>query len=153
MPGTSDAEAFAALARRLKEAGERGLRDELYSRINDSAGPVARQIEDVGHLADYMPNRYAPVLAGDLTAGVSKLTGRNPGVVIRARSRQRRRKLRQLDAGIIQHPLFGNPEHWYTQTSGMRAGFFTDPAQHSAPQVREAILSAMAETARKIMKG
>lgn len=149
----SGADEFAALARRLREAGEGGLRQELYRKINDAAGPIARQIGDVEHLKSYMPDRYAPVLAGDLSAGVSKLTGRNPGVIIRARSRQRRRKLRQLDAGFIRHPLFGDREHWYTQTAGMRAGFFSDPAQHAAPQVREAILAAVTETARKIQGG
>jgi hypothetical protein len=35
----------------------------------------------------------------------------------------------------------------------MRAGFFKDPAEHAAPDMRDAILAAMRETSRKITTG
>jgi hypothetical protein len=151
MPGLQAGAAdFAALSRRLKDAGETGLRRELYKAIGDAARPLAREIGRDEHLRPYMPNRYAAVLASDLAVTVSRLAGRNPGVSIRAKGRVKGRKVQQLDKGVIQHPLFGDRERWYFQLRGMRAGFFTDPARASAPQVRDAIVAAMHETALKI---
>jgi hypothetical protein len=144
---------FAALSRRLKEAGETGLRRELYRKISEAARPLADEISSAEHLVPYMPNRYAAVLASDLSVRVSRRTGNDPGVSIRAKGRSKGRKLQQLDNGLITHPLWGNREHWFRQTAAMRAGFFTDPAEHAAPDMRKAILAAMSETSRKITRG
>jgi hypothetical protein len=144
---------FAALAKRLKEAGETGLRKDLYSAVNDAVEPLQREIGDASHLRPYVPDRYAPVLADDLAVTVSKLTGRNPGVRVTAKGRAKKRKVQTLDAGVVGHPLFGDRGRWYKQRAGMRAGFFTDPAQRSGPRVRDAIVKAMHEVAAKITKG
>lgn len=154
MPGlAAGAEEFAALARRLKETGEVTLRRDLYKAISDAARPLAREIGSVSHLRPYLPDRYAAVLASDLAVTTSRLTGRNPGVRLVAKGRVRKRKVQLLDTGAIQHPLFGNRTRWFTQRDGMRAGFFTDPAKRSGPQVRDSILAAMRETAARITKG
>lgn len=159
MAGLGDgAEQFAALSRGLKEAGETGLRRELYKAINDAAKPIAREISSIEHLKRYLPDRYAAVLADDLACTVSKLTGKDPGISIRARSRARSRRVRLLDAGLINHPVYaqGERETWRWangQTGGMRPGFFTDPAEKAGPDVRSAILQAMSDTARKITRG
>jgi len=154
MPGSvTGAADFAALSRRLKEAGETGLRRELYRAISRAAGPLADEISSAAHLRPYMPNRYAEVLAADLRVSVSRRTGNDPGVSIRAKARAHSRKLQQLDDGIIEHPLWGNRKFWRKQFGGMRSGFFTDPAEHAAPDMRDAILAAMRETARKITTG
>lgn len=156
-------EEFAALARRLKEAGETGLRKELYKAISDAAKPIAREISSLDHLKPYLPDRYAAVLAADLTASVSRITGRNPGVrlvaVARTKARAGRRKVTHLDKGLINHPVYPRSDDRNTwvwsnnQTGGMKPGFFSDPCRKSAPQVREKILAAMTETARKIAGG
>ena len=154
MPGSvTGAADFAALSRRLKEAGETGLRRELYRNISRAAGPLADEISSAAHLRPYMPNRYAETLAADLRVGVSRRTGNDPGVSIRAKGRAHRRKLQQLDDGIIEHPLWGNRKFWRKQFGGMRSGFFTDPAEHAAPDMRKAVLAAMRETSRKITTG
>jgi hypothetical protein len=150
--GVSGAKELAALARRLKDAGEVQLRRDLYNEINRAARPLARQIGSAKHLKPYMPDRYADVLAADLAVTVSKRVSRDPGISIRARSRSRRRKVRQLDDGIISHPVFGHRDRWVTQRAAMRAGFFTDPCKESGPQFRDAVLKAMAQTARRVME-
>src|SRR5258708_18766539 len=129
---TAGAAEFAALARRLKDAGETELRRELYSAIDAAAQPLAREIGDVGHLRPYMPDRYAAVLASDLAVTISKLTSRDPGGRVIAKGRVKKRKVKQLNLGVIQHPLFGNTRRWFTQRRGMKAGFFDDPAERSA---------------------
>lgn len=149
MPGLSTGGTeFAALSRRLKDAGETGLRRNLYKAISEAAKPLTQKIGSDEHLRPYMPNRYASTLSDDLSVKVSRLTGRNPGVSIRAKGRVRDRHVARLNAGILMHPLFGDRERWYV--THMTPGFFTDPAEESAPDIRDAILSAMHETALKI---
>jgi hypothetical protein len=148
------AQQFQDLAQRLKEAGETGLRRELNKAIRDAAEPVAAQIRGVVHLRDYMPDRYADVLATDLQVSVhARAGGTAPGITLFARAPtigRGGRKIRQREAGTITHPLFGNKERWFTQTAGMKPGFFSDPAERSAPQVRDKIQEAMSLVADEI---
>lgn len=140
------------LSARLREAGSdgQGLRREMYRAISEAARPLSDEVKAPGHLQAYLPNRYADVLASDLTVGTQKRGGRNPSVAIRARGRRHKRKVIQLDEGRLTHPLYGNREKWFTQTGGVRAGFFTDPVRKAAPEIRAKVLDAMAETGRKI---
>jgi hypothetical protein len=148
-------EQLRTLAARLKEAGDegRGFRRELMSQLTEAAKPLVREIADPAHLRPYMPDRYADVLATDLSVGVQRILTSNPRVSIRAKARTRRRKVRELDAGTIQHPLFGNRRDWFKQTGGMRPGFFSDPCEKATPQIREHVLAALTETERKITGG
>jgi hypothetical protein len=143
------------LSARLREAGDegKGLRRELLKAVTRAARPLAAEVKDAGHLRPYMPDRYADVLAADLSVTTSKSTGRNPGIAIRAKGRRHRRKVIQLDAGILSHPVFGNREVWRTQTSHVRAGFFTDPAERAAPEIRRQVLDAMREVGGKLTGG
>ena len=138
------------LSARLREAGTegKGLRRELYRAISDAAKPVAAEVGSAGHLRAYLPDPYADVLASDLTVGTQKRFGRNPSVAIRARGRAKKRKIRQLDAGTLNHPLFGNRKYWFREQ--VRPGFFTDPVRKAAPEIRAKVLDAMAETGRKL---
>jgi hypothetical protein len=141
------------LSARLREAGKegQGLRRELYKAINQAAKPLAAEIRNSGHLGSYMPDRYAAVLAGDLAVTATKSTSKNPGVAIRAKGRRHKRKVIQLDNGILKHPLYGNREHWFEQVRGkMRRGFFTDPAERAAPGIRDQVVAALHETGKKI---
>jgi hypothetical protein len=130
---------FAELSKNLLLVGNTELRRELFQAVTEATRPIQRDIRAA--LPDHMPNRYAPVLDADLSLTVSK-TG-DAGVRISAKSRGKARKLRRLEAGTISHPLFGLRHHWFNQTAGMSAGFFTDPIEKDAPVVREAILAAM----------
>jgi hypothetical protein len=150
---------FAVLAKHLKDTGQGELRKKLYKAINDAARPLAEEISSVRHLKPYMPDRYAAVLSTDLAATISKRTSdRDPGVSIRAKGRERKRKVFHLDDGLINHPVFARgPRPWRTwannQTGGMRPGFFSDPTRDCAPRVRAAILKEMTEIARKATGG
>jgi hypothetical protein len=146
MGGVSEgADDFRLLALRLKNMGETGLRRELDKAISHAAEPVLTQIRT--ELPDRLPDRYAAVLDEDLRLSLSRRTGIDtPGITLRGTTRGigGRRRIRRLDTtGALWHPLFGNRRHWYGQTSHVRAGFFTGPAEHSAPAVRDAILRAM----------
>ena len=142
---------FAALSRRLKEAGETGLARALRKALKDAAAPITTEISDAGHLKPYMPDRYAAVLAADIKVTTTQRGSiRSPGVRIEASGRARKRKVAKLNDGIITHPVFGDREDWKIQLRGMKSGFFDDPCEKSGPQVRDQILKAMHETAMKI---
>lgn len=149
------------LAARLKDAGNdgKGFRRELMKQISAAAQPLARQIADPEHLKAYLPDRYAAVLAADITVTSQKIFSASPRVSIRARTRgEHRRKVRLLDSGRINHPIYGRGlrEDWdwmNGQTAGMRPGFFSDPCEKATPQIREKVLQALTETSRKITRG
>ena len=154
------AQAFQILAAHLKEAGDGRLLRELQKSIREAGEPVASQIRNVEHLRDYMPDRYADTLAGDLQVSVhARAGGTSPGITILARAPtvgRGGRKIRQRNAGVITHPVFAQGPRtswrWKVQTAGMRPGFFDDPAKDSAPQVRDAVLEAMRRVADEVTR-
>ena len=153
--GTAD---FAALSKRLKEAGATGLRRELYKAIDKGARELTDEIKSVQHLDSYLPNSYAAVLAADLSVRIYKRSGQDPHLTVRAEGREHKRKLAQLDErGVLVHPVFARGLRkdwkWRDQFSHVRQGFFHDPVNHAAPQIRDKILAAMRETARKLTTG
>jgi hypothetical protein len=150
-------EQLRILAARLKEAGEegQGFRRELMSQITDAAAPLAREIASPDHLGQYMPTRYAGVLAGDISVTAQRIFAGNPRISVRAKGRAHKRKVRPLDDGRLSHPVFAEGPRagwkWVTQTDGVTAGFFTVPCHDAAPDIRAHVLAAMDETARKIV--
>ena len=152
MPVNSGAQELADLARRLKDAGEGGLRRELYAGIRTAAEPVLGEIR--AGLPAHMPHRYAGVLGTDLRLTASVRAGKTASVRLRGVT-GRDRQIGRLDRGVLTHPLFGNRKHWFSQGpagGGMAPGFFTGPIEHAAPQLRYAVLSAMRRTAEKITR-
>lgn len=149
------------LAARLKDAGEegQGLRKELLKQLEAAAKPLAREIGSAARLRPYMPDRYADVLAADLSVKISRQLSQNPRVLVTARGREHKRKVVQLEDGVIVHPVFaqGVRRSWIwkngRQTAGMKPGWFSDPVQAAGPDVRERALEAVAETMRKVAGG
>jgi hypothetical protein len=148
------------LAQRLKDAGDegKGLRRELMKQMDAAAQPLAVKIASVEHLKPYLPDRYAAVLAADLTVRAQKIFAGNPRVSIRAQGRAHKRKVALLDEGFINHPVFarGPRRTWdwkNRQTGGMRPGFFSEACRDAAPDIREHVLMAITETTAKVAHG
>ncbi len=150
---------FADLAKNLTLVGSGELKQELYKGINEAARPVADEIRSLANLEEHMPNRYAAVLARDLRVTAHKrATGNDAGVTIMARAPtlgRGGRKIRQREAGVITHPVFGQGPRrswrWSVQEAGMEPGFFTGPCERSAPQVRKAIIAAVRRVEEKAL--
>jgi hypothetical protein len=154
MPGMSEtASELESIARHLRRAGQQDLVRSLEKAIRGAASPVRDDIR--AQLADHMPEAYAAELNADLALTVSVRTAdRNPGVTLNGKAREKARKLRTLDAGVLWHPVYGNREHWRPQTDGVTKGFFTGPAEKAAPRVRQAIEQALNDVAaRAVAKG
>jgi hypothetical protein len=158
----SDAEDFSRLARRLKDAGETGLRRELRNAINDAVSPFADAINGLEYLKPYMPDRYAGVLAGDLAAVTrQQASPRAYGVKVTVRGRRKARQVQTLNRGFLRHPVFPRNDMprdewtWRTQggpakPAGMRPGFFTNAVEAAKPEIRRQVTSAMQAVAKKV---
>jgi hypothetical protein len=165
MAGLGDAAAeLEALAFRLRRAGDGDLLREVTKAMRIAAGSAEKDIR--AGLDPHLPDRYANELNADLRIGTNVRTNeRDPGVAITAQAGSfggvghaagRGRKLRDLDGGIIHHPLFGDREHWYKQEGagqGVEPGWFSGPAEAAGPRVRTAIEQALADVAGKVVKG
>ena len=130
----------------------------MYKAIGQAGDDLVKEIGSTRHLYPYMPNHYADELSRDLSVRVYKRGGKDAHVTIRAEGRTRKRKLVQLDQqGILVHPVFGRGLRsdwiWREQFRSVRPGFFTDPVEEAAPEIRRKIEAAMRETARKITGG
>jgi hypothetical protein len=155
MPGGGDD--LRGLAARLRDAGTEGngLRRALLAAISDAAKPIADEIASISNLEEHLPGRYAAVLAGDLKVTIARSLSGDPKVTITARGSARKRKVAPLEDGFISHPVYaqGPRRKWRwanDQTSGMKPGFFSAPAKAAAPDVRDKIMQALADTARQI---
>lgn len=142
---------FAALARRLKEAGEKDLRKELYSGITRATKPMRVGIKN--NSVTYMPSGYGGTFQKSLRlTSVKRAGGKNPAVRIKAvgKGQSRPRQIGPTNDGTLRHPLFGNRDFWYT--TKIKPGFFTKEALKGAPAAQKEILKVMKDVAEKVAK-
>lgn len=147
------ADEFATLARRLKEAGAKDLRKELYAGINRSVKPLKQDVKD--STGDYLPGGYAGVITASIKIRVSRRgSGSSPGIRLLAKASTPSggaRELARLDKGWLRHPLWGNRKHWYPQR--IASGFYTHTLEQDAPRVRIELVEAIRKVAAKIEAG
>jgi hypothetical protein len=145
---------LAELARDLRTVGDEGLAAELRDGMNRAVAPVPGEIR--ARLPEYLPDPYAEVLAGDMTIRVSNRV-RAGGQTVRITAPERgsrlvaRRRLLDLNRGVLKHPLFGNRRHWYAQA--VRPLFFDEPIEQNAPRIRQEIEDALERVKDKIYAG
>jgi len=150
MSGLADAATeLEALAFRLRRAGEEELLREVTRAMRDGVEPVKDEIR--AGLAPHLPNRYAADLDADVRLGVSVRTaGSEPGVSVTGQAAGKARRLRDLDAGILHHPLWGDREHWFRQGEpSVRPGWFSGPAEEAGPRVRAGIEKALDDVSNR----
>lgn len=137
-----------AIAFRLRRAGTEDLPRELAAALRRGVDPVRDDIR--AGLKPKLPDRYAEVLDADLKLSVSV---RNSGgdasasVVGTTRGIVQRRRIKRLDRGVLDHPLWGDREKWYAQP--VEPGWFTGPAQAAAPRVHGELEQALRDVAGK----
>jgi hypothetical protein len=138
---------LAAVSKTLREAGDGGLTRELSRAIGDAVAPLKDRIR--AGLKPHLPDPYAEVLDADLQIRRSSSTSGEEArvTVLASTSGTKKRKLRQLDDGILFHPLYGNRKRWFEQT--VTPGWFTGPVEDSVPEIRDAIERALEDVAEK----
>lgn len=137
------AEEFGVLSRRLKEAGDKGLRRELLSGLQRAAKPAKAEVK--ASFATRLPQRGG-LAAQMATSRVSLLSraGRNPSVRIKATSPH---AVGAMDKGRLRHKTFGH-EPWVDQA--IQPGVFSDPIEARAPQMRQEMEQVIRRVAAKI---
>lgn len=149
------------LAVRLRDAGSQGqgLKRALYKAVGDAAKPLAEEIGSTANLDSHLPDRYAAVLAADLSVTTAKRLTPDPAVTIRIKGRTHNRQVRSLEAGRMRHPVYardGVPRRqwtWRGQTGGLKSGFATDPLKEYAPGIRNAVIAAVRDIEYEITGG
>lgn len=142
------AEQFAALARRVRAAGDKEFQRQLQAALTRATSAVRQRVKD--ELPAYLPNNYAEDLAPQLRMRTSGRSGRGAGIRITAKARGPRgeRFVGPLNDGMLRHPLFGMRKHWYAQD--VHPGFFSQPIEESAPEIRQELIGAMDVIAEQI---
>lgn len=140
------ADKFAAVAKALKKAGDKELQKELYSSINRATKPMRAE-------AKKSAERNLP-RAGGLNKRVSRArmttrrrTGKNPGVRIVAKGMD---QLALMDQGHVRHPVYGDRKRWVNQPIPDAKGWFTEPMEAGADDVRREIVKTLDAIAKKL---
>lgn len=163
---------LAALARRLKEAGDKGLKKELGKGLKKAAKPAVAKVQAAVRALDVRGTRGGGKAArlrhkakargkGRLRETIAratiaevKTTG-TARVTIRTRARNlppdQRRLPRYLDREKgWRHPVFGNREVWVSQRGGP---YFSVTLRRETPAVRTEVIQAMRRVASQIVNG
>ncbi len=147
------AEQFFALSRRLKVAGDKDLRRELYRGLNRAMKPLITEVR--ASALETLPKTggLAAEIAGSKMRTQRRTGAKSVGVKLIVTgptlgSMGRGRDIGAINRGRLRHPLFGDRHHWYLQT--VTPGWFSKPTDSSGPAVREQLLVAMKTVADKI---
>lgn len=141
---------FADLARKLKQAEERGLRRELYKGLNRAAKPM--QAEARRRFATDLPQRGGLAKrAARARMSVQQRRDRNGDAQIRIRARAGAQQvdLRAIDRGFIRHLVFGRPDSWVQQII-VPDRTWTDAMIAKAPEARKEIEAALDTVAAEL---
>lgn len=146
-------EEFVRVAKALNAQGSagRGLKKELMTAIKAAAKPMENEVRD--HVAQYLPDRYAPIISKGLVVRPSqKTTGKSVGLKLLgyAPGQSRRRQIKVIDGGTLRHPVYGNREAWVDQK--VKKGFWSEPLQRAREKPAKEIRRAIQTVAEKIKK-
>jgi len=132
-------ERLAALAVRLKVAGDVTLRRELLRVLKSAANPLVKDVAEAareklphaGGLNEQVAGQKVKVQVrtGARTAGV-RLTTSAPDT-------------KQTDSGFVRHPVYGNRKKWVTQKIPNAAGWWSKTLADKGPEVTTHLIEAM----------
>lgn len=140
------AEDLEKLGRALKQVGDRELRKELLATIRAAMKPVKEAVQESARENLPSGGGFAELVATSRFQSRTRLAGKNVGVRFEAKSKH---EIKALDRGRLRHPLYGNKEHWYTQT--VTAGWFSTPIEEMSQEIRVEVSEALARVAEKFL--
>lgn len=147
-------EQFVRVAKALNAQGSagRGLKKELMTAIKAAAKPMENEVRD--HVAQYLPDRYAPIISKGLVVRPSQSTrGKSLGLKLvgYAPGQSRRRQIKVIDGGTLRHPVYGNREAWVDQK--VKPGFWSTPLDNAREKPAKEIRRAIQTVAAKLTRG
>lgn len=141
-------EEFVRFAKQLKAAGDKGLQAEVNKAIFRATKPIKVDIKQ--SLATNLPHRggLAKRAAKTKLTTRRRTTGKAAGVRIVGRGTV---SLYHLDKGQVRHRKDGKIDTGQVQP--ITPGVWTKPAEAAAPMVRQEIVKAMDDVAKKAVRG
>ena len=139
------ADQLKRLGAEFKAAGAGGLRKEMLAEFRAEAAPLI-QAERVSAL-EILPRRggLGARVARSKIRAANRLSGSSVGMRITANNSI---SLRQVDAGTVRHPLFGNRGHWYSEP--VTPGWFDKPFKRGVEDLRRRLVAVMDRFAAKL---
>lgn len=147
---------FAAAARALNEAGDRGLRREVLATFRRIARPIGQDVIREGSAE--LPRRggFAAAVAAAQIRQSNALSGRNPGVALSFRTAVgatgKSMDLRTVDEGKIRHPTFGRRGRGQWRVTNVRAGAFRRPFEAQREPAARELVAAMERVADQVVR-
>jgi F0F1-type ATP synthase gamma subunit len=146
---------FAAVAKALKESGDRGLAREFNKALRDSAKPfqeaVAREAEATLPRRGGLNKRVAKLAVPKVRKSNSK---RGVGIRLVAVGKSGAKSLARMNRGQVRHPVFANGrktrEEWVWVTQSITPGFWTKAADATQKDVARNMQAALDAVARRI---
>lgn len=143
------ADDFLKLSKKLKEAGEKGLRNELHKGMRNAAKPLARKVKDsaeekIGPHRGGIGEHYAKkpvrpqVRTGAKTAGVRLVMPKTDP--------------RVDSVGRVYHPVFGR-KPGVVQVMPAVKGFFSESTREHAPEVVDDLRRVLRDFTERIARG
>lgn len=141
---------FDTLAAKFRAAGNegKGLRKGLYKEILRTTKPLKQDAKR--NAKAILPKRGG---LGNLVARSSFVTktriiGAGAGVKIIAKGKGHAKNVRGIDAGRVNHPVWGNKRRRVTQS--VAPGWFTKAMLKGASHIRDGVQRAVDEVLRKL---
>lgn len=133
------------LSAKLKETGNRGLRNELLRGIRAAATPMVAAARESAR--ENLPHRggLADLVASSKFGVRTRTAGRSPAV--RVIGVNRGHDIEDLDRGVLRHPVFGSKK-WVGQQ--LNPGWFTDAMLGEVPQIRAEVVKAIERVKAKL---
>ena len=139
---------LAAVAKRLKETGDKDLRKELYRGIQRAGKPLREATK--ASAREHLPRKGGlNELIARSRYSMKTRSGENPTVQFVAA--RKGIDMKAIERGRLRHPVFGNRKNWVTQT--IAGGFFARATQDAIPEVRKEVVKVLDDIAEKIARG
>ena len=136
-------EEFSALAKRLRDAGDRGLQKELYSALNRSTRPLKDAARESA--LEHLPHTGG---LDEIVAAAKMSTRRRGALTVRIEANGID-QLALTNKGKVAHPTFKHRPR-VLQSIPKAKDWFYKPLRDGAPEVRRQLVKAMRDIASKI---
>lgn len=163
---TSGARDAVKLAYALHEAADTGLERELNRGSRQAVKEIIDEVKD--NPAAYIPQGFEAEFAASLhaRASIRLLQNRTIEAVFWAMGQTHRRKIEEMDAGVLRHPVRGRTRrlkrHWIHKATTMlnpwvdqpiRPGVVSEPGQRALPRAVDKLDAAVGRVVQKIERG
>lgn len=144
------ADQLAALAAKVKEIGDKGLRRELLRDTRNAAKPLVALARSSAR--EHLPKEGGlnEVVASSKFGIRTRTSGRNPGVRVVGVSVH---QIEDMDAGHVRHPVYprgGDRAKWAWTSQRITPGWWTKAMQEAVPHVRSELVHSLDEYARRL---